>query len=128
MEWFKSLKNKIHFWLCQSKFLKPPKSDLAAINVQDLTQQILNSMGDGIHGVNRVGTIVFENRAANAMLGYSPDENLGKSSHNLTHHHHLDGQTYQREDCPLFKTLQDGIPRRSENEVFWRKEMSPSYA
>ncbi len=127
MEFLTSLKKKIHLWLCRSKFLKTADTDLASFNVQDLTQQILNSMGDGVHGVDRLGTIVFENRAANEILGYAPDENLGKNSHSVMHHHHLDGRIYPREECPLFKTLHDGIPRRADNETFWHKNGHPVF-
>ncbi len=124
---FNSFKNKIHFWLCHSKFFTSAQADLESLNVQNLTQQILNSMGEGIHGVDLSGTIVFENRAANEMLGFESDENLGKNSHLLMHHHYLDGQVYHRKDCPLFKTLQDGIPRRIDNETFWRKNGQPVF-
>ncbi len=83
---------------------------------------ILQSTADGIHGVDLKGNIVFENSAAAKMLGSEISELIGKSAHAVMHHSRADGSEYARADCAIYATFRDGISRRVENEVFWRKD------
>lgn len=83
---------------------------------------MLNSIGDGVHVLNREGEILFENPAAARMLGYEIHELIGKPAHATIHHSHADGSMYPRSDCPFFSTIADGLPHRGSEEVFWRKD------
>jgi PAS domain S-box-containing protein len=56
------------------------------------------------------------------MLGYSPEELIGASMHNLIHHSHEDGSHYPAERCPKNLTCRTGIASSSDTEVFWRKD------
>ena len=47
---------------------------------------ILESTGEGIYGIDLRGRCIFINEAGAAMLGYTPDEVLGRSMHYLIHH------------------------------------------
>ncbi|MDF2094355.1 PAS domain S-box protein [Aquibaculum arenosum] len=89
------------------------------------TGQILNSVADGLHVVDRQGKTIRQNPAARAILGWGPEEVLDNFSHNLFHHHHPDGRPYPIEDCPVYHTLADGKTRRSEGEVFFHKDGRP---
>ncbi len=83
---------------------------------------ILNSAGEGIHGLNLKGEIIFENPTACELLGWKADEILGKPAHVTIHHSHADGSDYPLEECPIYASMRDGATRRVTNDVFWRKE------
>jgi PAS domain S-box-containing protein len=85
---------------------------------------LLQSAGDGIIGVDLKGNIIFFNPAARTMLGYTEQELIGGSFHNMIHHSHLDGSPYQEETSPLRKTLVHSDCYRQSNEVFWRKDQN----
>jgi PAS domain S-box-containing protein len=82
---------------------------------------LLANLGEGVYGVDRVGTCTFVNQAALNMLGFEEQEILGHPQHRLFHHHYPDGRDYPREECPIAKTVQDGQFRSGE-EWFFHKD------
>ncbi len=98
---------------------------LAEEELQQLTlrnEMILNSAGEGIYGTDINGDIVFMNRAAQDMLGYTMADVIGKNSHQLFHHTRADGKPYPTEACPLRKSLAHGESYRGIDEVFWTRD------
>jgi len=85
---------------------------------------ILASTGDGIYGIDRKGRTTFANPATTRMIGWQPDELIGRPQHDVLHHTRPDGSHYPREECPIYAVLQDGETRRVDNEVLWRKDGS----
>jgi len=85
---------------------------------------ILTHAGEGIFGLDVTGKTIFVNQAAAAMTGLSLDQMQKSSNHELVHHHRPDGSEYPKEDCPVFATLTDGIPRKGEDEFFIRADGS----
>ena len=83
-------------------------------------RMILETLGEGVFGTDLDGVSTFMNPAGLALLGFSEREVLGRSSHNLFHHHRADGTPYPLSECPLRLTAIDGTTRRVE-DVFWRK-------
>ena len=83
---------------------------------------ILSSAGEGIYGLDGEGLTTFVNPAAAEMLGWEPDELLGKSQHAVIHHTHADGSTYAAVNCPIYAAFSDGAVHRVDDEVFWRKD------
>ncbi len=51
---------------------------------------ILESVGDGIFGIDLQGRLTFINEAAGQMLGYNPEQLSGLHVHDLTHPSHAD--------------------------------------
>ena len=88
-------------------------------------QLILDNAGEGVFGVNLQGHTTFCNKAAVDMLGYAAEEMLGKSQHDLIHHHYADGSEYKREDCNIYKAFKDGKEHSEDKEVFWKKDGTP---
>jgi two-component system, OmpR family, sensor histidine kinase VicK len=90
-----------------------------------LTQQhqsILDSVGDGIWGMDMEGKLTFINRSAAQMLGYSAQELLGKEMHALIHHSRADGTPYPVEECPIMGSAKRETPLHIDDDVFWRKD------
>ncbi|MFP5246002.1 MAG: PAS domain S-box protein, partial [Thermoanaerobaculia bacterium] len=83
---------------------------------------ILNSITDGVHGVDLAGNIVFENPAAAAMLGWPPGTLIGRSAHQTIQPLRADGSPRPEAECPLHWTLADGGVRFSDQDVFWRRD------
>ena len=86
-----------------------------------LRDALLESLGEGVVGVDLAGNISFINATALASLGFSREEVLGRNLHTITHHHHADGSDYPREDCPIFAAIQSGQPYFGE-EWYFRKQ------
>ena len=85
-------------------------------------QSILDSVGDGIWGMDLEGRLTFVNRKGGDMLGYSPQELLGQNMHALIHHSYADGTPYPAEECPISGSLKRDTPLHIDNDVFWRKD------
>ena len=93
--------------------------------LRTLTRQsdsILESVGDGIFGIDLHGRITVVNSAALQMLGYKRAEILDKSMHELIHHTRADGSPYPSSECPIENTLEKRNSVRISDEVFWRKD------
>jgi diguanylate cyclase (GGDEF)-like protein/PAS domain S-box-containing protein len=85
-------------------------------------KHILNAIGDGICGVNSTGHITFINPVGAAMLQRAPEDMVGQSIRDIAYSKRADGTPYPRGECPICMTLEDGIPRHDDNEVFWRRD------
>ncbi|MDQ2835688.1 MAG: PAS domain S-box protein [Acidobacteriota bacterium] len=93
--------------------------------LRTLTRQsdsILESVGDGIYGMDLEGKVTVVNSAAAQMLGYKQEEMLGRNMHDLIHHTRADGGRYASSESPIRKTLTNFATVRVSNEVFWRKD------
>ena len=85
-------------------------------------QLILGAAAEGILGLDLTGNHVFVNPAAAKMLGYAPEELLGRGGHGIWHHSRADGKAYPEDECPICATCRVGSERQVANEVFWRKD------
>lgn len=83
-------------------------------------ERILNTVSEGIFGLDKQNRVTFVNPAALAMLGYKPHELTGNSLHGIVHRHRPDGEVYPLEECPIHAASQDGLVRKG-TETFWRK-------
>ena len=88
------------------------------------SNSVLESVGDGIYGIDLDGNCTVINPAASQMLGFKPDEILGRNMHDLIHHSRPDGSPYPIAECPIQNTLKDLDTVRVSNEVMWRKDGS----
>ncbi len=86
------------------------------------SNSVLESVGDGIYGLDLEGRVTVVNPAAAQMLGYKPEEILGRNMHDLIHHHRADGSAYPRAESPIQGSLLNRTTIRVSNEVFWRKD------
>jgi PAS domain S-box-containing protein len=89
---------------------------------RDQLELLLASTGEGVYGIDLEGRCVFINRAGAEMLGYHPDEVLGRNMHDLMHHTHPDGSHYPVEQCPIYQAFRQGRPCRLDSDVLWRAD------
>lgn len=89
---------------------------------------LLDSLGEGIFGIDLQGRCTFVNPAALHMLGYSTELVLGRNMHELVHHTHADGRHYPECDCPIFNAFRRGEACRIDDEVLWRADRTPFHA
>ena len=91
-------------------------------SITQQTQQILNSVGEGINGMDMEGKITFINPVGAAMIGRTVDEVIGQDRHRIFHHSYKNGTPYPLEKCPIYMSLHDGMVHRVDSEVFWHKD------
>ncbi len=82
---------------------------------------ILNSVGEGIVGINRDGDHTFFNEAALKLLGYTYEEFENKSSNGLWYHHASNSQI-SKENSLIYHTLETGESHSNDSDVFYRKD------
>ncbi len=94
-------------------------------------ERILDSVGDGIFGVDLEGNCTFANKAMEKMTGWRVDELIGQNQHKMLHHSHADGSPHPLDECPVYSTTTEGKPRYVHDDVFWKKDgkaMSVEYS
>jgi two-component system, OmpR family, sensor histidine kinase VicK len=85
-------------------------------------ESILDSVGEGIWGMNMEGRLTFINRRGAEILGYTVEELEGQDMHSLIHHSRVDGSPYPVEECPILNSVQRESPVEVDDDVFWRKD------
>jgi PAS domain S-box-containing protein len=85
-------------------------------------EALLDSAAEGIFGMDAKGDCTFINPAAIEMLGFAPDEVLGRDMHELIHHSYPDGSPYPIEACPINTAFEEGRSLHLVEEVLWRKD------
>jgi PAS domain S-box-containing protein len=83
---------------------------------------ILDSIPDGVYGVDATGRTVMVNKAAAEMLGYLPGELIGTLPHDVMHHTRRDGTPFPREECPLAAAAREGREISVDEDLFWRRD------
>ncbi|PKO33979.1 MAG: histidine kinase [Betaproteobacteria bacterium HGW-Betaproteobacteria-7] len=87
-------------------------------------EMILESTGEGIYGIDLKGRCIFINEAGAVMLGYTPDEVLGRPMHYLIHHSHADETLMPVHECRIYQAFREGQGVRVDDEVLWRRDGS----
>jgi len=83
---------------------------------------LLECAAQGLFGVDREGRCTFINRACAEMLGWRPDEVLGRDMHELLHPRRADGRPYPREECAIYRAVDLGAAAFVTDEVVWRRD------
>lgn len=87
-------------------------------------QLILDSVAEGIYGVDLEGRATFVNKAMERMTGWRAEELIGNDQHEIIHHTRADGEPHPREECPVLATFRDNVPRFVDEDLFWRRNAS----
>jgi len=97
------------------------KSKLYLEHQHDL---VLDSVCDGIYGVDLEGNCTFVNRSMKSITGWEADDLIGHNQHRMLHHTHADGTPHSPDECPVYLTFQSNEPRFVEDDLFWKKDGS----
>jgi PAS domain S-box-containing protein len=87
-----------------------------------LSQLILRWAGEGIFGVDLAGRITFANPAAAMMLGYEPEELVGRDAHSLLQHSREDGTPHPANQSLIRASFEDNDVYHVSDELFWRRD------
>lgn len=85
---------------------------------------ILNSMGLGLCGLDKLGKITFVNSVAAKLLGYQVAELIGQSINIILPPVKSDGTPYTLTNSPIYESLWEASVHQVTNEVFRRKNNS----
>ncbi|NOU65717.1 PAS domain S-box protein [Paenibacillus sp. LMG 31461] len=85
-------------------------------------QLILNSVSEGIYGIDTNGRTIFWNKAAEAITGWKVDEMLGRRIHNLIRPLHEDGTLVIPEDNATVNTMLQREGAIMNEDLFWKKD------
>ena len=84
---------------------------------------LLNSLGEGVFGLDTEGRFTFLNPRALDLFGFTDDESvLGENGHALTHHTDAEGHPYPESECPIYGVLATGEPLEAWEDLFWRAD------
>lgn len=86
-----------------------------------LLQTVTNNATSALLMMDTRGRGAFWNPAAERMTGYSAEEVMGRTLHELVHHTHPDGTPFPIEDCPIDLALPHGVEVEGYEDVFIRK-------
>ncbi|MBK5940859.1 histidine kinase [Halochromatium roseum] len=109
----------------------------AKSRLEQRQELILNSVAEGIYGVDLCGRTTFVNKAVERLTGWDGHQLIGCNQHQVLHHahrhehHRLAHQHAHRhstltaeEDCPVYATFRDQRPRFVEDDLFRRRDGS----
>lgn len=108
----------------RKRIIERERVQAALDNLRHQQEQILTAAGEGIYGVDREGITTFVNPAAAKMLGWEPEDLVGRSQHYTIHHTKPDGSPYPEEECPISAAIYDGKVHHGEDETYFRKDGS----
>ncbi len=86
---------------------------------------ILNSVGEGICGMDLNGNITFVNPSAARIIGWEQNELIGRNAHKTYHHQWPDGSSYPPEECAVHSTLRSGNTQHATDCEFLSKDGTP---
>jgi diguanylate cyclase (GGDEF)-like protein/PAS domain S-box-containing protein len=83
---------------------------------------ILESVGEGIFGIDASGRLTFANSRAEKLTGYKQHEILGHLLHSLIHSRNENNHSpHIKERCPLQQCLEEGKQHHQSDDLFVRK-------
>jgi PAS domain S-box-containing protein len=122
-DWLNALADSFHAKLSDKVELESNFKPTFAAEVENKRANlILNSVSAGIFVLDHLGRTLFINREGADMLGYQPTELVGLKLMEYIHQIQGDGSRYSTPDCQISLTIADGIIRRKDDEIFWRKD------
>jgi PAS domain S-box-containing protein len=94
-------------------------------SLQKVTQQsdlLVDSVGDGIYGVDVDGLVTFVNPAAARALGYQPQELIGRDAHTMFHETSKGGVPFPPSGCYVTEAVKAGLTTSAEEDSYRRAD------
>ena len=92
---------------------------LVTLKAKQRLAQILNTVAEGIYGIDGEGVVTFVNPRACMILGFTEEELIGRNMHALVHHTREDGAVYPVDECPMHTPFVVAAGR--DTDVFWTR-------
>ena len=84
---------------------------------------LLDSVAEGIFGVDTQGRCTFVNPGAVRLLGYKDASDLVHHNiHSLIHHSHPDGSPCTEQQCRIYSAFREGASYHADDECLWRAD------
>lgn len=116
-------KRTTHYLAIKEDITERKQAEIALKDSYQKMHSLLNSMAEGVYGIDGEGRFQFVNKSFLKILGYDDeDEVIGKNSHTLIHHSHADGSPYDAKKCQMYTAYRLNQEVRVADEVFWRKD------
>ncbi len=91
------------------------------------TNSVIQTVGEGIFGLNSSGRITFANDKSAELLGYTREELLHPDFdlHSSIHHTDLTGAVLSHKSCPIQAAVRgEEFPGFVRNDIFFRRDLS----
>jgi len=99
------------------------RADAELRGSRELFMLLLNSIPEGIYGIDMQGNCTFCSPSCLGLLGYrEASELLGKNMHDLAHHTRPDGTHYPVVECQIYEAFRRGHGTHRDDEVLWRRD------
>ncbi|MFI2102107.1 response regulator [Isoptericola sp. NPDC019693] len=85
-------------------------------------ERTLESVADGIYGVDSGGRVTFVNDAGARTLGMAAADLVGLDAHDTFHAPAEDGTPYPGEGCYITEALREGLTATAEQDVYRRPD------
>ena len=85
-------------------------------------RSLTDALGEGVIANDAKGRCTFVNAEAERLLGWTRDELLGRSVHDLIHFQTATGLPVADEECPMHASVLSGHDFRSDFDAFTRKD------
>lgn len=82
----------------------------------DRLRAITDTIADGLYVLDADGRVTLVNRAFTDILGYRPDDVIGRIGHDIFHAHNRAGVAVPLEQCPIYSSVRAG-------RSFWGEEI-----
>lgn len=82
------------------------------------SELLLNSVGDGIYGVDSRGVITFINPSGARTLGYAAEDLIGRHAHDQFHAPESDGTPYDYQQCYIAEAIATGLTTSGEEDFY----------
>jgi PAS domain S-box-containing protein len=108
--------------IAENEVIKKRQAQVTLLQISSQNRMLLECVGEGIYGVDTDGLTTFINPAGSKMIGWSPEELIGKPQHDIMHHTRANGTPFPSEECPIHAAINVGKVQQISGEVFWRKD------
>ena len=98
------------------------QAEKALCRQQELLVEIAAAIGEGVFVLDQAGNTIFVNPEASRLLGWSPEDLIGRSLHSLVHAKQPDGGMLHEDQCPIWRVLAQGGNHRADEDWFTRKD------
>jgi len=85
-------------------------------------RMVIESTAEGLIVLDAMGVIRMVNPATTELLGYAPEELLGRNVHAAIHHSLIDGGPKATEGCALMSAIRHGQKCELLNDSFWHRD------